>query len=187
MFTGIVQRIAQVTHAGTQFSVSSAFPDLQLGESIAVNGVCLTVASFGEDMDFSLTTETLNRTTLGQLKVGDDVNIERAIQVGDRLGGHIVQGHVDGIGEIVSLDQEEHGWRLRVRVDEPKYLADKGSITLDGISLTIIQPEGNEFEVAIAPFTWEHTTISNKRPGDPMNVEYDVLAKHVFQLLRFKT
>ncbi|MBL8061132.1 MAG: riboflavin synthase [Chthonomonas sp.] len=187
MFTGIVQRVGRVTSTGSRLRVDFAFQDIELGESIAVNGVCLTVEGIAEGMEFFLTEETLGRTNLGRLQVGDPVNLERAMQVGDRLGGHFVQGHVDGLAEVVSLVPEGEGWRLRVRVGQPKFLADKGSITLDGISLTVIEPEGNEFEVAIAPFTWEQTTISQIKPGDQMNVEYDVLAKHIDRLLMHKT
>ena len=161
---------------------------LALGESIAVNGCCLTIVSAdAELMDFEMSPETLDRTALRRLAVGHCVNLERAMRPADRFGGHIVQGHVDGIATLVHRQDhgDHHEMRFRVDAEADRYLIDKGSVTLDGISLTVVRPNGvGEFDVWVIPHTFEHTTLRDLLPGDPLNVEFDVLAKHVERLLR---
>jgi riboflavin synthase len=194
VFTGIVQSIGEITHIvggdlRVRFDPGWIENDaLALGESIAVNGCCLTiVAADAELMDFEMSPETLDRTALRRLAVGHRVNLERAMRPADRFGGHIVQGHVDGIATLVHRHDhgDHHEMRFRVVEEADRYLIDKGSVTLDGISLTVVRPNGaGEFDVWVIPHTFEHTTLRDLLPGDPLNVEYDVLAKHVERLLR---
>lgn len=155
-----------------------------LGESVAVNGVCLTVVDFADGLVFDLSDETLARTTLGSMKPGDIVNLERALRLGDRLGGHMVQGHVDGTGTCVGVEAQDGGWTFRFRIDEDDQdlLIDKGSICLDGVSLTVVSPSGNEFEVAVIPHTFEETNLGTMKAGDPVNYELDMVAKHIARL-----
>lgn len=158
----------------------------RIGDSISINGVDLTVTEMSADTfsaDASL--ETLKRSTLGGFRVGDRVNLERALAVGERLGGHMVQGHVDGTGELVSITQEGNAYRMRFRfaLELGRYIAMKGSITVDGISLTVAGLGDDWFEVAIIPHTWRETSLSDLRSGDRVNLEVDVLAKYVERLM----
>jgi riboflavin synthase len=158
----------------------------QLGDSITVNGVDLTVTTMTDHQftaDASL--ETLSRSTLGELRIGSRVNLERALGVGERLGGHMVQGHVDGTAALVSTTPEGNAYRLRFRVpqDLMRYIAMKGSICVDGISLTVAGFGNDWFEVAVIPHTWRETTLGELKPGDRVNLEVDVLAKYVERLL----
>lgn len=158
----------------------------RIGDSIAVNGVDLTVIEMGADYfsaDASL--ETLNRSTLGALGTGSRVNLERALGVGERLGGHMVQGHVDGTGELARVKQEGNAYRMRFRFPRElgRYIAMKGSITVDGISLTVAALGDNWFEVAVIPHTWRETTLASLKDGDRVNIETDVLAKYVERLM----
>jgi riboflavin synthase len=158
----------------------------RIGDSISIDGVDLTVVEMGKDSfsaDASL--ETLNRSTLGVKKVGSKVNLERALAVGERLGGHMVQGHVDGTAEHVATTPEGNAYRMRFRFPKElgRYIAMKGSITVDGISLTVAALGANWFEVAIIPHTWRETTLADLKPGDRVNIEVDVLAKYVERLL----
>jgi riboflavin synthase len=170
----------------------------RIGESIAVSGCCLTVAELldprtGEpwhhpraDLVFDLSRETLERTWFGGLAAGRWVNLERALRVGDRLGGHLVQGHVDAVGRVMGREAEGGGnWRFRFEVAAgfERYLVDKGSVTLDGISLTVVAPRGREFEVAVIPLTFEHTSLEHAAVGQAINVEVDALAKWIEKLL----
>ncbi len=194
MFTGLVQRVGQVVQfeAG-RLSVSHGFDisdPIQVGESIAVNGCCLTALNSGDSIDFDLSEETIRRTNLGFLQPGSAVNLERAMRLSDRLGGHLVQGHVDSTGFIRS---KEHGVDgsvvLQVELNEPtggRYLIDKGSVTLDGVSLTVVQPALNTFACWIIPHTLANTNLQEREVGDRVNVEFDVLAKHVERLLSFR-
>jgi riboflavin synthase len=159
----------------------------RIGDSIAINGVDLTVVEMGSDYfsaDASL--ETLDRTTLGKLRAGSRVNLERALGVGERLGGHMVQGHVDGTGELLSVKEEGNAYRIRFRFDRElgRYIAMKGSITVDGISLTVAALGDDWFEVAIIPHTWRETTLRDLKKGDRVNLEVDVLAKYVERLMQ---
>jgi riboflavin synthase len=195
MFTGIIEELGTVAAlqgraAGGRLTVRCATvrADLREGASIAVNGVCLT-AAYLEAGAFSadLAPETLNRSNLGQLRPGSRVNLERPLSPSGRLSGHIVQGHVDGTGEFLSLDSlGDDNWRLRVRVPSEldPYLVYKGSIAIDGISLTIASIESGMLEVAVIPHTYSNTTLGSYRPGARVNLECDILAKHVEKLLR---
>ncbi len=159
----------------------------RLGDSISINGVDLTVVEMSADhfsADASL--ETLRRTTLGELRAGGRVNLERALGVGERLGGHMVQGHVDATATLVSVRPEGNAYRVRFRfpVELGRYIAQKGSITVDGISLTVALLGGDWFEVAVIPHTWRETTLPDLQPGDRVNIEVDVLAKYVERLMQ---
>jgi riboflavin synthase len=189
MFTGIVEELGTVVRAGTKLEVccSTVLSDLSIGASVAVNGVCLTaVAVTGDGFASDLAPETLSRSNLGDLVVGSRVNLERPVTPATRLSGHIVQGHVDATGEVVALDSLRDGnWWLKVRVPKSldRYLVEKGSVTLDGISLTVAALDGDVLGVTIIPHTFASTTIGQARVGSRINVEVDVLAKHVEKLL----
>jgi riboflavin synthase len=186
MFSGIVEERGEVTsREDTRLSVRSrvAAGDARIGDSIAVNGTCLTVVSIeGDTLSFDLSEETLARTALGRLAPGDPVNLERPATLATRLGGHLVQGHVDGVGEITAVEPEGSGGaRLRVRLPRElmRYVVEQGSIALDGVSLTVASIEEDTIEVALIPHTLAATTFGASRAGDPSNVEVDVMAKHV--------
>jgi riboflavin synthase len=198
MFTGIVEELGSVaSREGSRLRIacSLVLDDVALGASIAVNGCCLTVVDWGSDesdaacnkpswWEADVTDESYSRTSLGALGMGDPVNLERPVRLADRLGGHLVQGHVDGVGEIVATPPE-----LRVRVRDTsllRYVVEKGSITVDGVSLTIVDVLDDGFTVAVIPHTEEITTLGHKRPGDPVNLEVDVTAKYVERLLAWK-
>ena len=161
MFTGIVKRVGTVAHVhartdGVRIALNRTWTDLLLGESIAVNGVCLTIADIGGDRwSADISTETLRRSTLGSLRAGDNVHLERALRLGDRLGGHIVQGHVDEVGTIASIERDGSGRRVEIAVSERnrRYLAEKGSVAVDGVSLTVAAVTHRGFVVPFIPFT----------------------------------
>ncbi|MGC5364153.1 riboflavin synthase [Streptomyces sp. DT24] len=192
MFTGIVEELGQVT-AVEELGDASRFrlrgpvvtEGAKHGDSIAVNGVCLTVVDVAEhEFTADVMAETLNRSSLGALAPGSPVNLERPMAVGGRLGGHIVQGHVDGTGHIVERKVSEH-WEI-VRVSLPanltRYVVEKGSITVDGVSLTVVDAGPDHFTVSLIPTTLALTTLGAKGPGDPVNLEVDVIAKYVERL-----
>jgi len=189
MFTGIIEELGTVARSGSRLTVrcETVLEDLAAGASVAVNGVCLTAIAI-EPNSFSadLAPETLRRSNLGNLRPGSRVNLERPVTPATRLSGHIVQGHVDGTGELLALDSldNEHWW-LRVRVPRQleRYLVFKGSIAIDGVSLTIAGLDGEELAVAIIPHTYRNTTLGGYHPGARMNLECDVLAKHVEKLM----
>jgi riboflavin synthase len=196
LFTGIVQVVGHVVSLeGGRLVVEAEPPDgwepIQAGESVAVNGVCLTALQDGQDgvqpirLQFDLSEETLARTALRRLEPGRAVNLERALRMSDRLGGHVVQGHVDGVGRLLSAIENDLSWTYRFEAPEGagRYLIDKGSIAVDGISLTVVQPEGDEFSVAVIPHTMAHTNLHELQADDPVNLEFDVLAKYVERLL----
>jgi riboflavin synthase len=190
VFTGIVQAVGTV--ASWKEGVLHVIPNglnisgLQMGESIAVNGVCLTVVSFDEgQLRFDLSPETVQVTAFACLTQEASVNLERAMALGDRLGGHIVQGHVDTVGTFLGSHADGNSHVFRFEVSDPQYLIPKGSITLNGISLTIVNPKEREFEVWVIPHTLENTNLSNMIIGDKINVEYDVLAKYIEKLTQF--
>ena len=189
MFTGIVEELGTVQQAGSRLSVgcSGVLQDLTPGASIAVNGVCLTAVDIRTDgFSADLAPETLDRSNLGDLKAGDRVNLERPITLAARLSGHIMQGHVDGTAVLESLHTLGNGnWELRARIPEAldRYLVFKGSIAVDGISLTIADITDRLLRVAIIPHTYEATNLSTRHPGDRLNIECDILAKHVEKLL----
>jgi len=160
--------------------------DATPGGSIAVNGVCLTVVDHRlGTVSFDVMAETLNRSSLGALEVGHPVNLERAMAATDRLGGHIVQGHIDARGEVIRIEPEGDGRLIQVgaRSDGLRYIVEKGSITVDGVSLTVASVDATGFEVALIPHTISTTTLGWRRPGDVVNLEFDVLAKYVERLL----
>lgn len=192
MFTGIVTDAGEVLQATPErltVSTGKHFAELDLGNSIAVNGVCLTViklASATSSFAADVSAETRARTNLGTLRRGDVVNLELPLRLSDRLSGHVVLGHVDAVGWLVSITRKEQSWLLRFAVDKEfsRYLIEKGSIALDGISLTIFNIKEGQFDVAIIPHTWEQTNLHTRRPGDKINVEFDVLGKYVESLLK---
>jgi riboflavin synthase len=159
---------------------------VQLGDSININGVCLTVVQKNEQrIELDLSSETLQKTALRELREGDQVNLERALRLTDRLGGHIVTGHVDGIGEIVEKREEGDFLQLKIRVPESvsRYVVQKGSIAIDGISLTVNEYQEGEVRMTLIPYTIEKTTLRQKRVGDRVNIEGDILGKYVEKLL----
>jgi riboflavin synthase len=189
MFTGIVEEVGTVVAAGHRMRVQCrlVLEDISEGASIAVNGVCLTAVDVQRDAFWcDLSPETLARTNLGALRAGSLVNLERPAAVGDRLSGHIVQGHVDGTAEFLALDPLPDGnWWLKVRIphDLDRYLIHKGSVTLDGVSLTIAALDGNVAGVAIIPHTYENTVMRSYRAGTTINVEVDLIGKYVEKLM----
>ena len=194
MFTGIVRELGRVVSAaggsqGRSFVVEA--PDtaagLQVGDSISVNGCCLTAASIeGARVSVHAVPETLTRSTLGHLSEGDPVNVEPAVRAGEPLGGHYVQGHVDGVGRVQSVEAEGDGLRVFVEAHENvlRYCVEKGSVTVDGVSLTVAELGREEFAVALVPHTLEATTLSALAPGQEVNLEVDVIAKYVERLLQ---
>ena len=184
MFTGIVEELGTVdwrTAARMRIRAGQVLADTGLGDSIAVNGCCLTIAAMGEGWwEADVSDETWSRTNLGSLEPGSPVNLERAVRLEDRLGGHVVQGHVDAVGVIV-----EPVPHLRVSAPESlhRYLVEKGSVTVDGVSLTIVDVLNDGFTVAIIPHTAAVTTLGTRRPGDLVNLEVDIMAKHVEKLI----
>jgi riboflavin synthase len=193
MFTGIVEELGVVEGLEEQTDAirltvrgPHVVTDARLGDSISVNGCCLTVAERdGETFTADVMRETLDKTSLGALAPGSKVNLERAVTATTRLGGHIVQGHVDGTGEVLTRTPSEH-WEL-VEVSLPdelaRYLVDKGSITVDGISLTVVEVKEGSFTVSLIPETLARTTLGFKQPGERVNLEVDVIAKYVERLL----
>lgn len=195
MFTGLVETTGEVVRmersgSDARLTVRAKLPepaDLALGDSVAVNGVCLTVVEIsGDAFGFDMSAETLACTTNGELAPGQTVNLERALLPSTRLGGHIVSGHVDGIAEIIGMRARGESTVLRIRVPEglARYIAGKGSVTLDGISLTVNVVEGLEFEVNIIPHTMEKTHLSGIRPGSRLNIEVDLVARYLERLLQ---
>ncbi|MGD0962965.1 MAG: riboflavin synthase [Candidatus Acidiferrales bacterium] len=196
MFTGITEHTAKIESLeggadGGRLRVSlvgaeALASDLGLGDSIAVNGCCLTVVeSDAYQFSADLSGETLRRTSLGEKKAGDLVNLERSLVAGARLGGHFVQGHVDGTGRVTELSPEGDNWWLAVRVPEDlrRYVAEKGSLAIDGISLTVARWVDGVASIAIIPYTYEHTSVRQVAVGDLVNLECDILAKYVESLL----
>ncbi|MCW2851531.1 MAG: Riboflavin synthase alpha chain [Nocardioides sp.] len=193
MFTGIVEELGTVTAVEDQgdairltVAAQTVLSDAGLGDSISVNGCCLTVVSHdGVEWTADVMQETLDKTSLQGVRPGDRVNLERAVTAAKRLGGHIVQGHVDGVGHVVSRTPSEH-WEV-VEIEMPaglgRYLVDKGSITVDGVSLTVVEARDTTFTVSLIPETLARTTLGSRQPGDRVNLEVDILAKHVEKLL----
>ncbi|WP_100444867.1 riboflavin synthase [Glycomyces xiaoerkulensis] len=189
MFTGIVEELGEVVEADRS-SLSVRGPlvtsDAALGDSIAVNGVCLTVvAVHGDVFTADVMAETRRRTALGGLEAGDPVNLERAATLATRLGGHLVQGHVDGVGLLLKREPAAEWEEATFRLPDglAKYVVEKGSITLDGTALTVAAVDGDEFSVGLIPATLEATTLGRKRAGEPVHIEVDVTAKHIEKLL----
>jgi riboflavin synthase len=196
MFTGIIEAAGKIdaldrrgSDARIRVSLAEA-PEIaaetKLGDSIAVNGCCLTVAGFASDhFSADLSAETLSRTSLGEKKAGDIVNLERPLAAGARMGGHFVQGHVDGVGRVATVVREGESWWLSIEVGEQlrRYVVEKGSIAVDGISLTVARWHDGIADIAVVPFTHTHTNVRVMKPGDAVNLEIDILAKYVESLL----
>ena len=194
MFTGIVKakgtiRAMQKRGGDVRMTVSSAgmpWSDYEIGESIAVNGVCLTAVALHEDgFDTDISNETLSVTGLAGIAEGSEVNLEPSMAVGERLGGHIVSGHVDCVGKVVSLSEDARSWRLAIEIpgEFMRYIAKKGSVCVDGVSLTINEVSGNRFELNIIPHTAEVTILGNYAVGTVVNIEVDLLARYLERLL----
>ena len=195
MFTGIIEETGSIAAIisganSVRLTISGELisSDARLGDSISVNGCCLTVVAIsGTSLEFEAVPETMHRTGLNQLRVGSTVNLERAVKAEQRLGGHIVQGHVDGVGSLLSAQQNDNARILTVSAGPEimKYVVEKGSIALDGISLTVAVALQDQFTVWIIPHTWEATSLSTRKVGDRLNIEVDVIAKYVERLMTF--
>ena len=194
MFSGIIANVGLINRAedrdgGLRLSVAAGaldMDDVQIGDSIAVNGVCLTVVALnGNEFTVDVSRETLN-CTVGLERQGGHVNLEKALRLSDRLGGHLVSGHVDGVGEVVAFNDIGESWQLAVRVPQQlaKYIAVKGSITINGVSLTVNQVAGSEFEVNLIPHTLEVTTLDELKAGDKVNLEIDLIARYVERMMQ---
>ena len=194
MFTGIIQAVGTIQKAeprGGDLRLvidtgSLSLDDVQLGDSIATNGTCLTVVELpGNGFVADVSVETLEFTTLGSLKAGSRVNLEKALRASDRLGGHIVSGHVDGVGSVVSMESDARSTRywLEAPANLAKYIAHKGSICVDGTSLTVNKVDGARFELNIVPHTMQETVFGDYKPGTPVNLEVDVIARYLERLL----
>ena len=196
MFTGIIEEVGVIKNIkmGAQSAVitiqaKTVMEDIHLGDSIAMNGVCLTVTSFDKNSySVDVMHETLRRTNLGDLKSGSRVNLERAMAADGRFGGHIVAGHVDGPGVITSMKQDDNAVWITIETEPSvlKYIVEKGSITIDGISLTVAEVDSRSFAVSVIPHTGMHTTLLEKKPGDTVNLETDMVGKYVEKLLGYK-
>ncbi len=190
MFTGIIEEVGVLRQRkGSKLTVmaNNVLEGIRLGDSIAIDGACMTVVEFTEqEFLVQVSPESFTRTTLGDLKVGDEVNLERAMALGDRFGGHVVQGHVDGVGRVkrVQAQGDFSLWTFTAPGEVLPYLVPKGSVTINGISLTIIDPGKESFDVAIIPKTLNETTLRSKGPGDRVNMEADVFGKHILHYIR---
>ncbi|MFC1532075.1 riboflavin synthase [Thermodesulfobacteriota bacterium] len=189
MFTGLIEGIGKIegvtpTGRDMRLSIMPLFDisDCRIGDSISVSGVCLTITDIKDGaLSMFASEETVSYSTLGSLRQGDEVNLERALSLGDRLGGHMVSGHVDGLGRILKKEQVQGSWLIRIGIDKglARYTIGKGSIAVDGISLTINHCQDTFFEVNIIPETARATTILKKKAGDPVNIETDLIAKYI--------
>ena len=194
MFTGIVEELGRIAHieslpdaAKLKIEGALVVSDVKAGDSIAVNGVCLTVVDLGANyFTADVMAETLNRSSLSKVAIGSKVNLERAARLDARIGGHLVQGHVDAVASVLAIEPNVH-WtliRFTLPVDLAKYLVEKGSITVDGVSLTIIEAGSDYFSVSLIPTTLGHTTLGGLTVGDIVNLEVDVIAKYVERLMK---
>ena len=195
MFTGIIEELAIVTKIEPQeenlhFTIKSGIAhELKIDQSVSHNGVCLTVTSVdGDSYTVTAIKETLDKTALGSLSVGDVVNLERAMILGTRLDGHIVQGHVDQIGKCIAIADENGSWRFTFEYDPSlnNVTIEKGSITIDGTSLTVVDSKESQFSVAIIPYTYDHTRFKEYQVGSTVNLEFDVIGKYVSRLMKIK-
>lgn len=193
MFTGIIEEIGKIKKIETigpsariTISAKTILSDVHLGDSIAVNGICLTVTSFGEDYFVAdIMNETIKRTSFHNMRIGTSVNLERAMKVDNRFGGHIVSGHIDGTGLIKSIENQGNAtwYKIAPPAQLLRYIVEKGSIAIDGTSLTVAYVDRESFKVSIIPHTSEVTILSSKRPGDNVNLEVDIIGKYVEKLL----
>ncbi len=194
MFTGLVEQVGRIRALKSrgdglslEIEASKILQDVKIGDSIAVDGACLTVVAVnGVRFSVDAVAETVKRTTLGEKKTGSPVNLERAMSANGRFGGHFVQGHVDGLGKIIAIEPRAVGYRLDVQLPEQlsSFVIEKGSIAIDGLSLTIAAIEGNNISIAVIPHTWASTTLSGKKVGDKVNIEVDMLAKYIHKILK---
>ena len=188
MFTGIVEetgKVSLITPNTLTIKASKTLESTETGSSIAVNGICLTVTEItSNSFSFGIQPETLRRTNIGHFKVGDEVNLERAVALGGRMGGHLVQGHIDDTGKITSIRQEQKSKLMAVAAPHQlmRYMVEKGFIAVDGLSLTIVKLEADSFTVSLVEFTQSRTTIGTKKVGDIVNLEVDIIAKYVESL-----
>ena len=191
MFTGIVEETATIRDVqenddGRRLRLETSFDDLSTGQSISVSGACLTVEAFGDDwFEVFLATETVDRTYLGAVEPGEELNVERALPADGRFDGHFVQGHVDGVTTIEAVEEVGDGWTVTYALpqDWAHYVVEKGSIALDGVSLTVAELRDDSFDVAVIPETMERTSLSERGVGDVVNLEVDVIAKYVERLV----
>lgn len=194
MFTGIIESVGSISkiesvNGDARFTIDTGkldLSDVKIGDSIACNGVCLTAIELGgRHYVADVSGETLTVTTLGALDVGSSVNLEKALRLEDRLGGHLVSGHVDGVGEVLSIQQDARSWRYQIQapVALAKYIAAKGSICLNGISLTVNKVDGTNFDINIVPHTRQETTIKDLQVGSKVNLEVDLLARYLERML----
>ena len=196
MFTGIVEEMGTI--AGIQKGAKSAvltiqaekvFSDIHIGDSIALNGVCLTVTSFsGNTYTADVMNETLRRSSLGSLTIGSKVNLERAMAANGRFGGHIVSGHIDGTGTITKVEKDDNAIWYTIAAEENlmKFIVEKGSIAIDGISLTVAKRSDMDFSISMIPHTAKETVLSQKKPGDIVNLENDIVGKYIEQLMHYE-
>jgi len=192
MFTGIVEYRGRVLEKNVSEGIttltldSGPLNDVSIGDSVSVTGVCLTAVEVDPHLVVQVVNETLNRTNLGQLQQGGVVNLERAMPVSGRFDGHVVQGHVDGVGTVIDLADEGDGKRVSVQIppDLLRYVVEKGSITIDGVSLTVAAVQEEQIEIALIPHTLQLTTLGLRNGGDAVNLEVDVLAKYVERILK---
>ena len=189
MFTGIVEEvgsIAEIREGGFKVSARTVMDDLKVADSICVNGTCLTVTERGADwFTVDAVPETLRLTNLGDLREGSAVNLERALLHSTRMGGHFVQGHVEGTATVESIERDGEAWMVRFSAppDVMRYIVHKGFVTVDGASLTIVSRNDSGFSITIIPFTYANTVFGSRKPGDRVNIETDILAKYVEQVL----
>lgn len=196
MFTGLIEEIGEIQNiiksaksAKIKIKAGKILEDIKIGDSISTNGVCLTVTEFTPDsFTVDVMAETIRRSNLSSLTAGDKVNLERAVLAGDRLGGHIVSGHIDGMGTITSYEKEDNAvWvTITARPDILKYMIQKGSVAIDGVSLTVAYIDELVFKVSVIPHTRNLTTLLKKKTGDPVNLECDMIGKYIEKLLFFK-
>ncbi|MDO5096202.1 MAG: riboflavin synthase [Peptostreptococcaceae bacterium] len=194
MFTGIIEEIGVIrsirknTHSAViRIGADKILSDIHLGDSIAVNGICLTVTEFGKDYFCAdMMHETMNRTSFAKIAIGSRVNLERAMAANSRFGGHIVSGHIDGIGKIIEITKDDNATWFRIETDKKilRYIVEKGSIAIDGISLTVARVSDSDFSVSVIPHTKENTNLSERKIGDSLNLENDCIGKYVEKLLQ---
>ncbi len=192
MFTGIIEELGTVSEVRKENSnliltIATAFTqELKVDQSVAHNGVCLTVVEInGNEYKVTAIDETLKRTNLGSLKPGDKINLERCMKLGDRLDGHIVQGHVDTVAEVTRIEEQNGSWLFYFKYpfSSENVTVEKGSVCVNGVSLTVVESKDHSFSVAIIPFTWEHTNFHTLKTGDFVNIEFDVIGKYVARLM----
>ena len=192
MFTGIIEELGTVSEVRKENSnliltIATAFTqELKVDQSVAHNGVCLTVVEItGNEYKVTAIDETLKRTNLGSLKPGDKINLERCMKLGDRLDGHIVQGHVDTVAEVTRIEEQNGSWLFYFKYpyNSENVTVEKGSVCVNGVSLTVVESKDHSFSVAIIPFTWEHTNFHTLKTGDFVNIEFDVIGKYVARLM----